>query len=119
MAEREQALRRQKKEAERARRQREREIEEARTAAMRTATEQRRQQEQRSLARIEATSRPCPGCGWAIEKSTGCDHMTCELTHLARVYAHPGLPRPGSGLIRAPPNPGATTSRETVFCVTY
>lgn len=45
----------------------------------------RRQDEVRaSEALLGRISKKCPGveCGWSIEKSGGCDHMTCEFSRL-------------------------------------
>ncbi|KAF2501528.1 hypothetical protein BU16DRAFT_438858, partial [Lophium mytilinum] len=41
---------------------------------------QRREEEEKSKAYIERSTKKCPGenCGWNIEKSEGCDHMTCR-----------------------------------------
>lgn len=76
--EREEAQRQQEEQAERARLQREREAEEARLKVIRDLAEQRRSQEQSSLKAISKTTRNCPGCDWAIEKISGCDHMICK-----------------------------------------
>ena len=31
---------------------------------------------------IAQTAKSCPGCTRSIEKSYGCDHMTCEFVHV-------------------------------------
>jgi hypothetical protein len=36
-------------------------------------------EEEMSKWMIEISCKPCPGCKRNIEKSTGCDHMTCEF----------------------------------------
>jgi hypothetical protein len=43
-----------------------------------TEFDQKATDEIRSLATIAATCKPCPACGEAVEKSKGCDHMTCK-----------------------------------------
>ncbi|KAK3939289.1 hypothetical protein QBC46DRAFT_263708 [Diplogelasinospora grovesii] len=73
-----------RREAER-RRVEEREKEREREARRRAAEEQRRiavrrkQEEEQSQLLVARTTKPCPGCGWAIEKNDGCSHMTCPL----------------------------------------
>ncbi|KAI8678246.1 RING-type domain-containing protein [Fusarium keratoplasticum] len=37
----------------------------------------RKREEEQSRATVSQTTKPCPGCGWAIEKNRGCSHMTC------------------------------------------
>ncbi|RTE75342.1 hypothetical protein BHE90_010206 [Fusarium euwallaceae] len=37
----------------------------------------RKREEEQSRATVNQTTKPCPGCGWAIEKNKGCSHMTC------------------------------------------
>ncbi|RSL97624.1 hypothetical protein CDV31_012950 [Fusarium ambrosium] len=39
----------------------------------------RKREEEQSRATVNQTTKPCPGCGWAIEKNKGCSHMTCKL----------------------------------------
>ncbi|KAI8671014.1 RING-type domain-containing protein [Fusarium keratoplasticum] len=39
----------------------------------------RKREEEQSRATVSQTTKPCPGCGWAIEKNRGCSHMTCKL----------------------------------------
>lgn len=43
----------------------------------------RKVQEQASLRAISELTKKCPGknCGWNIQKTEGCDHMTCKLPH--------------------------------------
>jgi E3 ubiquitin-protein ligase RNF14 len=36
------------------------------------------QQEEASAAEVGRSSVECPGCGVQIQKTTGCDHMTCK-----------------------------------------
>jgi hypothetical protein len=38
----------------------------------------RQREEQLSMAKVQATTKQCPGCQWPIEKNKGCDHMTCK-----------------------------------------
>lgn len=79
------------------RRQREKREEENRQAkASRDAEDARRKQEQErqktiqdikrrqkedqlSMAKVQSTTKQCPGCQWPIEKNDGCDHMTCKF----------------------------------------
>lgn len=35
-------------------------------------------EEELSLAKVKAVSKPCPNCSTNIDKFTGCDHVTCE-----------------------------------------
>ncbi|KAL7941676.1 hypothetical protein V8C42DRAFT_334447 [Trichoderma barbatum] len=37
----------------------------------------RKAEEDMSRETVGKTTKPCPGCGWAIEKNDGCSHMTC------------------------------------------
>ncbi|RFU81306.1 e3 ubiquitin- ligase ari9 [Trichoderma arundinaceum] len=37
----------------------------------------RKAEEDMSRETVGRTTKPCPGCGWAIEKNEGCSHMTC------------------------------------------
>ena len=39
----------------------------------------RREQEEASVAEVGRSSVECPGCGAQIEKTDGCDHMTCKF----------------------------------------
>ncbi|KAL6400662.1 hypothetical protein AUP68_16376 [Ilyonectria robusta] len=57
------------------------EREQARKAAelVRKIAARRKREEQQSEATVSSTTKPCPGCGWAIEKNDGCSHMTCKL----------------------------------------
>jgi hypothetical protein len=40
---------------------------------------------------VSNTTKPCPGCGFAIEKNSGCDHMTCTYTSLNHKIPNPLL----------------------------
>jgi len=44
----------------------------------------RRDEELASMALVADISTPCPGpdCGWSIEKTGGCDHMTCKSNNV-------------------------------------
>ncbi|OIW27611.1 hypothetical protein CONLIGDRAFT_441211 [Coniochaeta ligniaria NRRL 30616] len=70
---------RQEKIAREAREKEERAREERRkaTEAMRAEVLRKKQEEEKSAATVAKTTKPCPGCGWAIEKNAGCAHMTC------------------------------------------
>ncbi|OLN87290.1 E3 ubiquitin-protein ligase RNF19B [Colletotrichum chlorophyti] len=46
-------------------------------ALARKVAARRKAEEEKSRATMTRTTKPCPGCGWAIEKSSGCSHMTC------------------------------------------
>ncbi|KAL7927805.1 hypothetical protein ACQKWADRAFT_277901 [Trichoderma austrokoningii] len=37
----------------------------------------RKKEEEMSRETVGRTTKPCPGCRWAIEKNDGCSHMTC------------------------------------------
>ena len=43
------------------------------------AAERRLQEEAASQIEVQRVAKVCPQCGVNIQKSTGCDHMTCEL----------------------------------------
>lgn len=43
-------------------------------------TNRRRQDEEASTRLINRTFKKCPGCPASIEKTGGCDHITCKLT---------------------------------------
>ncbi|KAF5007540.1 hypothetical protein FDECE_6131 [Fusarium decemcellulare] len=64
-----------KRREERARQERE-QAERAAKLARQIAARRKREEEQ-SKATVSRTTKPCPGCGWAIEKNDGCSHMTC------------------------------------------
>jgi hypothetical protein len=49
----------------------------------RTNKKLRKQEELASKKTIEQTTKKCPGCKRAIEKSFGCDHMTCKSHFLS------------------------------------
>lgn len=49
-----------------------------------TAARLRRTQDDASAAAVKGLSVKCPGCGVNIQKSVGCDHMTCKLFHDVR-----------------------------------
>ncbi len=46
----------------------------------RTSGQQQREEEAKTNAMIDSVSKTCPGegCGWRIQKTDGCDHMTCK-----------------------------------------
>ncbi|EMT68214.1 Putative E3 ubiquitin-protein ligase ARI9 [Fusarium odoratissimum] len=58
-------------------RERERERERQKKERRQIAT-RRKMEEAKSIATLRATTKPCGGCGWAIEKNSGCSHMTCS-----------------------------------------
>ncbi|KAH0439626.1 ring finger domain-containing protein [Colletotrichum camelliae] len=47
------------------------------TALARKVAARRKEEEDQSKVTVSRTTKPCPGCGWAIEKNAGCSHMTC------------------------------------------
>lgn len=48
-----------------------------------------KEQEEASLAEVTRVSVACPGCGANIQKSYGCDHMTCKRTiHPGRTFTN-------------------------------
>ncbi|XEV06283.1 hypothetical protein FSHL1_011570 [Fusarium sambucinum] len=49
----------------------------------------RKKEEAQSNATLSRTTKPCAGCGWAIEKNKGCSHMTCKSPYPSRVYVLP------------------------------
>jgi hypothetical protein len=57
-----------------------------RERAEREAQEQnekrRREQEEASVAEVGRSSMECPGCRVHIQKTSGCDHMTCKFLFL-------------------------------------
>lgn len=46
----------------------------------RTNKHLKKEEEKASRTVLESTTKGCPGCGRRIEKSAGCDHMTCKLS---------------------------------------
>jgi hypothetical protein len=42
------------------------------------ALKRRAMEEKLSVKKVHATTKPCPGCRWPIEKNSGCSHMTCK-----------------------------------------
>ncbi|KAI9875805.1 MAG: hypothetical protein M1830_007961 [Pleopsidium flavum] len=38
-------------------------------------------EEQETAAKLQGMTKPCPRCGVRIQKSGGCEHMTCTLCH--------------------------------------
>jgi hypothetical protein len=42
------------------------------------AIQVRREQDEASVAEIGRSAVECPGCGSQIQKTSGCDHMTCK-----------------------------------------
>ncbi|KAM0409011.1 hypothetical protein ACHAPD_011173 [Fusarium lateritium] len=49
----------------------------------------RKKEEAQSNATLSRTTKPCAGCGWAIEKNKGCSHMTCKSPYPSCVYVLP------------------------------
>jgi len=47
-------------------------------AKTRERLKRRQMEEQLSMAKVQSTTKQCPGCQWPIEKNEGCDHMTCK-----------------------------------------
>ncbi|KAI3537551.1 hypothetical protein CSPX01_10139 [Colletotrichum filicis] len=47
-------------------------------ALARKVAARRKAEEEQSRVTVNRTTKPCPGCGWAIEKNSGCSHMTCS-----------------------------------------
>jgi hypothetical protein len=53
--------------------------EQAEREAIEEAARIRREQDDASIAEVARSSVECPGCGANIQKSSGCDHMTCKF----------------------------------------
>lgn len=53
---------------------------------MRLANLSQAEQEEASKKELEKNSKQCPGsnCGYWIQKTSGCDHMTCKFYHFRR-----------------------------------
>jgi hypothetical protein len=64
---------REKQEAEAARKKLEQE-----RAQRREELKRKQKEEALSVAKVQQTTKPCPGCQWPIEKNRGCSHMTCK-----------------------------------------
>ncbi|KAF4339988.1 e3 ubiquitin ligase ARI9 [Fusarium beomiforme] len=47
-------------------------------AERRRIAARKKAEEEKSKAILKRTTKPCKGCGWAIEKNAGCSHMTCR-----------------------------------------
>jgi hypothetical protein len=45
---------------------------------MREQMKKRQKEDAASIAKVNATTKRCPGCQWPIEKNDGCSHMTCK-----------------------------------------
>ncbi|KAF4452480.1 hypothetical protein F53441_4685 [Fusarium austroafricanum] len=78
----EQEMRRREERAHREREQAQKAAELARQIAAR-----RKREEAKSNATVNRTTKPCGGCGWAIEKNRGCSHMTCVKCHYEFCWA--------------------------------
>ncbi len=70
-AERERAERQRREEAERQRREAERLAREREAEQVRREAARKKAEEDLSRVTVEMTTKPCPGCGWAIEKNQG------------------------------------------------
>jgi hypothetical protein len=53
--------------------------EEQKRAKQREEIKRRQREDKLSLDTVHATTKPCPGCRWPIEKNDGCAHMTCKF----------------------------------------
>ena len=47
-------------------------------ARQREELKRRAREDKLSVEKVHATTKPCPGCRWPIEKNEGCAHMTCK-----------------------------------------
>jgi len=47
-------------------------------ARQREEFKRKAREEKLSVDKVHATTKPCPGCRWPIEKNHGCSHMTCK-----------------------------------------
>lgn len=56
-------------------------VEAARLETMRKTAARIKADEKLSSEKVGDTTQTCPGCGWAIEKKSGRDHMTCRCGH--------------------------------------
>lgn len=50
-------------------------------AKLKEEIKRKQKEEKLSLAKVQSTTKRCPGCQWPIEKNSGCAHMTCKLPH--------------------------------------
>jgi len=57
------------------------------------AAERKRQEEEASEVEVQRVAKVSPQCGVNIQKSTGCDHMTCKLLseHIDAALANVGI----------------------------
>lgn len=47
-------------------------------ARQREELKRRAKEDKISLEKVHATTKPCPGCRWPIEKNEGCAYITCK-----------------------------------------
>ena len=45
------------------------------------AAQQRKRDNEASVAHLRASSKTCPGCNRWVQRTAGCDHMTCTTSH--------------------------------------
>ena len=45
------------------------------------AAQQRKRDNAASVAHLRASSKTCPGCNRWVQRTAGCDHMTCTTSH--------------------------------------
>ncbi|ORY56900.1 uncharacterized protein BCR38DRAFT_355178, partial [Pseudomassariella vexata] len=88
--------------AERARTEAARETERKRLNQTKADAARKKMEEDASQATVQKTTKPCPGCGWAIEKNEGCAHMTCAKCEFEFCYdcgaSHRDILRHGNAL---------------------
>ena len=82
-------------------------------ASCRRFARRHRRAERRSRRAVESLSKPCPGCGAPVCKSSGCNHMTCSCGTNFCWLCGDAIVLDGPEIEHAPPRP-RTRARATL-----